>query len=147
MESSAKLWSTGGENGKPLQYSCRENPMNSMKRQKDTMPEDESPRLVGVQYATGEELRNSSKRVKRLGQSRNDTQLWMCLVVRVKSDESYHEYVLIYFESDPLSSPSLPNPEHHQQSLGSCSSPCFWHPLPLYPPNGLSTAPDTWDTG
>ena len=84
MESSAKLWSTGGENGKPLQYSCRENPMNSMKRQKDTMPEDESPRLVGVQYATGEELRNSSKRVKRLGQSRNDTQLCMCSVVKVK---------------------------------------------------------------
>ena len=86
VESSAKLWSTGGENGKPLQYSCRENPMNSMKRQKDTMPEDESPRLVGVQYATGEELRNSSKRVKRLGQSRKDTQLWMRLVVKVKSD-------------------------------------------------------------
>ena len=96
---------------------------------------------------SGGQLLISPERRKQLGQSRNDTQLWMCLVVRVKSDESYHEYVLIYFESDPLSSPSLPNPEHHLQSLGSCSSPCFCHPLPLYPPNGLSTAPDTWDIG
>ena len=60
--------------------------MNSMKRQKDMMPEDESPGFIGVQYTIREELRNSSKRVKRLGQSRNDTQLWMCLVVKVKSD-------------------------------------------------------------
>ena len=60
--------------------------MNSMKRQKDRTLKDELSRLVGVQYATGEELRNSSKRVKRLGQSRNDTQLWMCLMVKVKSD-------------------------------------------------------------
>ena len=80
------MWSTGEGNDKSFQYSCLKNLMNSMKRQKDTMPEDESPRLVGVQYATGEELRNSSKRVKRLGQSRKDTQLWMRLVVKVKSD-------------------------------------------------------------
>jgi len=83
---------------------------------------------------SGGQLLIAPERMKQLGQSRNDTQLWMCLVVRVKSDESYHEYVLIYFESDPLSSPSLPNPEHHQQSLGSCSSPCFWHPLPFILP-------------
>ena len=47
--------------GKPLQYSCLENSMNSMKRQKDMTLKDELPRLVGAQYATGEEWRNNSK--------------------------------------------------------------------------------------
>ena len=45
---------------KPLQYSCLENPMNSMKRQKDRTPKDELPRSVGAQYATGEQWRNNS---------------------------------------------------------------------------------------
>jgi len=60
VESSDKTWSTGEGNGKPLQYSCLQNPMNSMKRQKDMTLKDELPRLVGAQYATGEERRNSS---------------------------------------------------------------------------------------
>ena len=47
-------WSTGGGNGNPFQYSCLENPMDSVKRQKDRTLEDETPRLEGVQYATGE---------------------------------------------------------------------------------------------
>ena len=55
VESSDKTWSTGEGNGKPLQYSCFENPMNSMKRQKDMTLKDELPRSVGAQYATGEE--------------------------------------------------------------------------------------------
>ena len=59
VKSSDKTWSTGEGNGKPLQYSCLENPMNSMKRQKDMTLKDEFPRLVGTQYATGEEQRNS----------------------------------------------------------------------------------------
>ena len=50
------------EKGKPLQYSCVENPMNSTKRQKDMTLEDELPRLVGAQYATGEEWRNNSRK-------------------------------------------------------------------------------------
>ena len=62
VESSDKMWSAGEGNGKPLQYSCLENPMNSMKRQKDRTLKDELPRSVGAQYATGEELRNSSRR-------------------------------------------------------------------------------------
>ena len=62
LESSDKLWSTGEGNGKPLQYSCLENPMNSMKRQKDKTPKDELPRSVGVQYATEEEWRNNSRK-------------------------------------------------------------------------------------
>ena len=62
MESSDKTWSTGEGNGKPLQYSCLENPMNSMKRQKDMILEDELPKLVGAQYATGEEWRNNFRK-------------------------------------------------------------------------------------
>ena len=57
VESSDKMWSTGEGNGKPFQYSCLENPMNSKKRQKDRTLEDETPRSESVQYATGEEQR------------------------------------------------------------------------------------------
>ena len=56
------MWSTGAGNGKPLHYSCLENPMNSMKRQKDMTLKRELPRSVGVQYATGEEWRNNSRK-------------------------------------------------------------------------------------
>ena len=49
------MWSTGEGNGKPLQYSCLENPMNSMKRQKDRTLKDELPRSVGAQYVTGDQ--------------------------------------------------------------------------------------------
>ena len=62
VENSNKMWSTGETNGKPLQYSCLENPMNSMKRQKDMTLEDELPRLVGAQNATGEEWRNNFRK-------------------------------------------------------------------------------------
>ena len=61
-ESSDKTWSTGEGNGKPLQYSCLENPMNSMKRQKDMTLKDELLRSGGAQYATGEEWRNNSRK-------------------------------------------------------------------------------------
>ena len=56
------MWSTGEGNGKPLQYSCLENTMNSLKRQKDRTLKDELPRLVGAQYATGEQWRNNSRK-------------------------------------------------------------------------------------
>ena len=56
------MWSTGEWNGKPLQYSCLENPKNSMKRQKDMTLKDELPRSLGVQYATGKEQRNSPRK-------------------------------------------------------------------------------------
>ena len=62
MESSDNMWSTGGGNWKPLQYSCLENPMNSMKRQKDRTLEDELPRLVGAQYATGDQWGSNSRK-------------------------------------------------------------------------------------
>ena len=62
MERSDRLWSTGEGNGKPLQYSCLENPMNSMKRQKDRTLKDKLPRSVGAQYATGDQWRNNSRK-------------------------------------------------------------------------------------
>ena len=61
-----KMWSTGERNGKPLQYSCLENPMKSMKRQKDRTLKDEIPRLVVAQYATGEEWKNNSRKNKEM---------------------------------------------------------------------------------
>ena len=62
MERSDRMWSTGEGNGKPLQYSCVENPMNSMKRQKDRTLKDELPRSADAQYATGDQWRNSSRK-------------------------------------------------------------------------------------
>ena len=62
VESSNKTWSPGEENGKPLQYSCLEIPMNSMKRQKDRTLKDELLRSVGAQYATGDQWRNNSRK-------------------------------------------------------------------------------------
>ena len=62
VESSDKKWSTVESNGKPLQYSCLENPMNSMKRQKDRTLKDEFPRSAGAQYATGDQWRNNTRK-------------------------------------------------------------------------------------
>ena len=62
VESSDKTWSTGKGTGKPLQYSCLDNPMNSMKRQKDMTLKNELPRSKGAQYATGEQWRNNSRK-------------------------------------------------------------------------------------
>ena len=62
VESSEKMRSTGEGNGKPLQYSGLENPMNSMKRQKDRTLKDELLRSVGAQYATGYQWRNNSRK-------------------------------------------------------------------------------------
>ena len=61
VESSDKMWSIGEGNGKPLQYSCLENPMNGMKRHKDRTVKDELPRSVGAQYA-GDQWRNNSRK-------------------------------------------------------------------------------------
>ena len=73
VENSDKTWPTGEGNGKPLQYSCLKNPMNSMKRQKDMILLEKS-REIGPEG------------MKRLSQSRNNAQLWVCLVVNIKSD-------------------------------------------------------------
>ena len=57
-----RMWSTGEGNGKPLQYSCLENPMDSMKRQNDRILKEELPRSVGDQYATGDQWINNSRK-------------------------------------------------------------------------------------
>ena len=62
MERSDGAWSTGEGNGKPLQYYCLENPMNSMKRQNDRIPKEKLPRSLGAQYATGDQWRNNSRK-------------------------------------------------------------------------------------
>ena len=66
VERSDRMWSTGEGNGKPLQYSCLENPMNSMKRQNDRIPKEELPRSLGTQYATGDQWRNNSRKNERM---------------------------------------------------------------------------------
>ena len=85
VESSDKTRSTGEGNGKPLQYSCFENPMNNMKRQKDMTLKDELPRSIGAQYATREEWRNNSrkneetepKQTNKQNKQTKNTQMWM----------------------------------------------------------------------
>ena len=62
VESSDKKWYPGEGNGKPLQYSCLENPMNSMKRQKDRTLKDKFPRSGGAQYVTGDQWKNNSRK-------------------------------------------------------------------------------------
>ena len=62
VERSDRMWSTGEGNDKPLQYSCLENPMNSMKRQKDRTLKEEFPRSLGAQYATRGQWRNNSRK-------------------------------------------------------------------------------------
>ena len=59
---SDRVWSTGEGNGKPLQYSCLENPINSMKRQNDKIPKEQLLRSLGAQYATGGQWRNKSRK-------------------------------------------------------------------------------------
>ena len=66
VESSDKMWSIGEGNGKPPQYSCLENPMDSMKRQKLRTLKDELPRSVGAQYTAGDQCRNNSRKNEEL---------------------------------------------------------------------------------
>ena len=77
VERSDTMWSTGEGNGKPLQYSCLENPMNSMKRQNDRILKEELPRSVRAQYATGDQWRNNSRKNEGMEPKQNNTQLWM----------------------------------------------------------------------
>ena len=83
VESSDKMWSTGERNGKSLQYSCLENPMNSMKRQKDRTLKNELLRLVGAQNAPGEEWRNNSRKNDKMQQKQKHH-----LIVDVTGDGS-----------------------------------------------------------
>ena len=66
VERSDRMWSSGEGNCKPLQYSCLENTMKSMKRQNDRIMKEELPRLVGAQYTTGAQWRNNSRKNERM---------------------------------------------------------------------------------
>ena len=68
------MWSTGEGNGKPLQYSCLENLLNSMKRQKDRTLKDELPRSIGTQYATGDQWRYNSRKNEGMEPKQTNTQ-------------------------------------------------------------------------
>ena len=86
VERSGRVWSTGEGNGKPFQYSCLENPRNSTKRKNHRKLKEELPRLVGAQHATGDQWRNTPEKMKGWSQSKNNTQLWMWLVIEARSD-------------------------------------------------------------
>ena len=75
VESSDKTWSTGEGNGKPLQYPCLENLMNSMKRQKDRILKEELPKLVGAQHVTGDQWRNNSRKNEEMKPKQKQHQL------------------------------------------------------------------------
>ena len=77
------MWSNGEGNGKPLKCSCLENPMNSMKRQKDRTLKDELPKSVGAQYATGDEWRNNSRKNEGMEPKQKQSQ-----VVDITGDRS-----------------------------------------------------------
>ena len=77
------MWFTGEENGKLLQYSCLENPMNSMKRQNDRILKEELPQSVGAQYATGDQWRNNSRKNEGM-----ETKQKQYLVVDMTGDRS-----------------------------------------------------------
>ena len=83
VESSDRMWPTGEGNGKPLQDSCPENPMNSMRRQKDKILKEELPRSVGAQNATGDQWRNNSRKNKGMEPKKKQY-----LVVDVTGDRS-----------------------------------------------------------
>ena len=83
VESSDKVWSTGGGNGKTISVFLSWKPMNSMKRQKDMALNGEHPRSVGAQYATGEELRYNSKKNEEMEPKEKQ-----CPVVDVADNES-----------------------------------------------------------
>ena len=83
VKRSDKMWSTGEGNGKPLQYSYLEKPMNNMKRQKDRTLKDELPRSLSAQYATGDQWRNNSRKNEN-----TEPKQKQCLVVDVSGDGS-----------------------------------------------------------
>ena len=86
VENSDTTWPTGEGNGKPPQYSCLENPMNSVRRQKDITMKDELPRSVGAQYATGDQWRSNSRKNEEMEPKQKQHPVVAVTVVEVKSE-------------------------------------------------------------
>lgn len=86
VEISDKTWSTRERTGKPLQCSCPESPMNSMKRQTDAVQKDELPQLAGARMPLQKSGERAPERTERRNKNENNTQLWVCLMMEVKSD-------------------------------------------------------------
>ena len=78
------MWFTGEGSGKPLQYTCLENPMNSMKRQKNRTLKDELPRSVGAQYATGYQWKSNSRKNEQMEPKQKQHQLVDVIGGRIK---------------------------------------------------------------
>ena len=93
VERSNRMWSTGEGNGKPLQHSCLENPMNKTKRQKDRTLKDELPRLIGAQYATGDQRRNNYRKNEETEPKQN-TQWWMWLKMESRQECCKEQYCI-----------------------------------------------------
>ena len=87
VERSDRMWSAGEGNGKPLQYSCLENPMNSMKRQNDRILKQELPRSVGAQYANRDHWRNNSRKNEGMEPKQKEYPA-VCTVTCVTADRS-----------------------------------------------------------
>ena len=86
VESYDKMWSTGEGNNKSLQYSCLDNPMNSMKRQKGMTLKDELLRTVGAQYATGDQWRDNSKKNEEMEPKQKQHPVVDRTVIEARSD-------------------------------------------------------------
>ena len=86
VERSDRMWSTGEGNGKPLQYSCLENPMNNMKRQNDGILKEEFPSSVGAQYATGDQWRNNSRKNEGMEPRQKQHPVVDALMIEARSD-------------------------------------------------------------
>ena len=86
VQRSDRMWSTGEGKGNPLQYSCLEIHMNSKKRQNDRILKAELPRSVGPHMLLEIDGGITPERMKGLNQSKNNTQLWMCLVTEERSN-------------------------------------------------------------
>ena len=87
VERSNRIWYTGEGNGKPLQYSCLENPVDTIKSQKYRTLKDELPRSEGAQYATGDQWRNNFRKKEGMEQKQSNTLLWMGLVIEARFND------------------------------------------------------------
>ena len=121
VEISDKTCSTAEGNGKPVQYCCHENPMNSMKRQKNSTLKDGIPRSVGPNMLLEISGELTPERMKRESQSKNNTQLWVGLVVEVKSDAIKSNIASVQFSRSVVSNFLLPH--ELQYTRPPCPSP------------------------